>query len=71
MAALLLGLETALYLSDRLQVYKTYLATLPATPARQNFESCLVDYHALILRFLAGAIQIYSKGSIARAFEAF
>ena len=71
MATLLLGLETALYLSNRLQVYMDYSATLPATPARVNFESCLVEFHALILRFLAGAIRIYQKHSIARGFDAF
>jgi hypothetical protein len=48
-----------------------YWATLPASPARTNFESCLIEFHALILRFLAGAIRIYQKGSIARGFEAF
>jgi hypothetical protein len=31
----------------------------------------LVEFHALILRFLAGAICIYQKASIARGFEAF
>jgi hypothetical protein len=71
MAALLLGLETALYLSNRLQVYIGYWATLPATLARANFEACLVEFHALILRFLAGAIRVYQKGSITRGFEAF
>src|SRR5690349_18270756 len=71
MAALLLGLETTLYLSNRLQVYMAYWAILPASPARNHFESCLVEFHALILRFLAGAIRIYQKGSIANAFDAF
>src|ERR1700733_12454270 len=71
MAALLLGLETALYLSNRLHVYMVYWATLPASPARTNFEACLVEFHALILRFLAGAIRIYQKSSITREFEAF
>ena len=71
MAALLLGLETALYLSNRLQVYMAYLTTVPASPARNNFETCLVEYHALMLKFLAGAIRVYQKSSIRRAFEAF
>jgi hypothetical protein len=63
--AALLGLETALYLSNRLQVYMGYWVTLPTSPARVNFESCLIEFHALILRFLADAIRIYQKGSIA------
>jgi WD40 repeat protein len=71
MAALLLGLETTLYLSSRLQVYMGRWLALPTTPARVNFESCLVEFHALILQFLAGAMRIYQKGSIARGFEAF
>ena len=36
MSALLLGLETALYLSNRLQVYMAYLTTVPASPARNT-----------------------------------
>ena len=48
-----------------------YWATLPASPARVNFEACLVEFHALILRFLAGAIRVYEKSSISRRFEAF
>ncbi|OQV00709.1 NACHT domain-containing protein, partial [Cladophialophora immunda] len=71
MAALLLGLETALYLSNRLQVYIKYLTTLPASQARTNFETSLVEFYALILQFLAGAVRIYQKDSITRAFDAF
>ncbi|KAJ9601892.1 hypothetical protein H2200_013607 [Cladophialophora chaetospira] len=71
MAALLLGLETALYLSNRLRVYLGYLTILPISAARDNFEACLTEFHAMILRFLASAIRIYEKGSITRAFEAF
>jgi hypothetical protein len=71
MAALLLGLKTALYLSNRLRVYMVYWATLPASPARVNLESCLVEFHALILRFLAGAIRTYQKSSATRGFKAF
>lgn len=71
MAALLLGLETTLYLSNRLYVYMAYWATLPASPARANFEDSLVEFHALILRFLAGAIRVYQKGTIASRLEPF
>lgn len=67
MTALLLGVETTLYLSNRLQVFIAYMATLPATlpasAAHNNFEACLVEFHALILRFLAGAIRVCQKGS--------
>ncbi|EXJ95094.1 hypothetical protein A1O1_00213 [Capronia coronata CBS 617.96] len=71
MAALLLGLETALYLSNRLQAYMTYMATLPPSLTRGNLESCLIEFHALILRFLGKAIRLYQKGSITRVFDAF
>jgi hypothetical protein len=71
MEALLLGLEMTLYLSNRLEVYMAYLATFPPSQARTNFESCLVEYHALVLRFLARAIRIYQRGSVARGFDAF
>jgi WD40 repeat protein/Mrp family chromosome partitioning ATPase len=48
-----------------------YLNTLPASQARTNFETCLVEFYALILQFLADAVRIYRKGSITRAFDAF
>lgn len=48
-----------------------YWVVLPASPARDNLETCLVEFHALILRFLAGAIQVYQKGGVARGFGAF
>ncbi|OQU97031.1 NACHT domain-containing protein [Cladophialophora immunda] len=71
MEALVLGLEMTLYLSKRLEVYMTYLTAIPPGQARANFESCLVEFHALVLRFLARAIRIYQKGSFARGFDAF
>ena len=71
MAALMLGLETALYMSNRLKVYIDYLQTLPAGRAKENLEAALIDFHTLILRFLAAAIRIYQKGRLARAFDAF
>ncbi|KIW36652.1 uncharacterized protein PV06_11164 [Exophiala oligosperma] len=70
-AALVLGVETALYLSNRLRVYMAFLARLADTPARQNFAACLLEFHAMILRFLAQAIRIYQQGSMARGFKAF
>ena len=48
-----------------------YWTTLPVSPARITLEACLVEFHALILRFLAGAIRIYQKSSVTRGFEAF
>ncbi|OAP55758.1 hypothetical protein AYL99_09910 [Fonsecaea erecta] len=71
MEALVLGLEMTLYLSNRLEVYMNYITAIPPSQARANFESCLVEFHALVLRFLAQAIRIYQKGSVARGFDAF
>src|SRR5271154_2093948 len=71
MASLLLGIETCLYLSNRMQEYMKYLASLPATLARENFESCLVEFHALILGFLGTALRSFEKNSLGRGFEAF
>src|ERR1700761_1477037 len=71
MAALLLGLETALYLSSRLQVYMEFLTSLPISPARVNFETCLAEFHTFILRFLANAIRTYERRSVLRGLEAF
>jgi len=71
MTTLLVGLETALYMTCRLKAYMDYLPGLPATQARTNFETSLTDFYALILKFLAGAIQIYQKNTLARGWNAF
>src|SRR5438309_434966 len=55
MAALLVGLKTALYMMNRLKAYMDYLRELPATHTRTNFENSLTELHALILQFLARA----------------
>lgn len=71
MAALLMGLETVLYLSKRLEAYMTFLARVPAGQERANFETCLIEFNALILHFIATAIASYQNGSIARGWDAF
>lgn len=71
MAALLAGLKTSLYMINRLKAYMNYLRDLPVTQTRDNFETALTELHALILQFLARAIQSYQKSSLARAFDAF
>ena len=71
MAALLIGLETALSMSDRLKVYMDFWRNMPATQARMNFEAALIDFHVLLLRFLASAMRIYQKGRLTRAFDPF
>lgn len=71
MAALLEGLKTSLYTMNRLKVYMDYVRDLPLALTRTNFESSLTELHALILQFLARAIQIYRKNTLTRAFDAF
>lgn len=71
MAALLTGLKTTLYMMNRLKAYWEYLRELPETQSRTNFETALTELHAIILQFLARAIQIYQKTSLSRGFDAF
>lgn len=71
MCALLTGLDIALYVTNRLNVYVKYLHKLPSCPEQANFESRLVVLHATILQFFARAIKIYQKGSGRRMLEAF
>jgi hypothetical protein len=70
MAALFSGLETALYMTNRLKAYLEFFAGLPASLARTHFEKALVEFHLLLLQFLAKAIRTYQKGSAARAWDA-
>jgi hypothetical protein len=71
MEALLTGLNTALYMMNRLKVYLQYLLDVPAAQSRANFELVLIELHARILQFLARAIRIYQKSTLSRAFDAF
>jgi hypothetical protein len=71
MAVLLIGLKTSLYMTNRLKAYVDYLRYLPTTQTRANFELALAEFYTLMLQFLSRAIQIYEKGSLARAFDAF
>lgn len=71
MGALLVGLDIALYMMNRLKVYMDYLQDLPAALERTNFESSLTELHALILQFTARAIRICQKNSLTRALDAF
>lgn len=71
MAALLEGLNTALYMMNRLKLYLNYLRTLSYFQSQTQFKESLICLYALILEFLAGAIRIYRKNSLTRAFAAF
>jgi hypothetical protein len=71
MVGLLFGLNTALYMMNRLKAYMEHLPTLPTARTRTNFENSLIQFYATILKFLARAIRIYQKDSLTRAFDAF
>src|SRR5271154_2819111 len=71
MATLLVGLKTTLYMMKRLEAYMDYLGDLPATRTRTHFENSLTEFHALILQFLARAIQTYQKSALTRALDSF
>jgi NACHT domain len=73
-AALLMGVQTALYMINRLKAYLEFLAFLrdrPKTQPRANFETALIDFSGHTLQFLARAIQMYEKGGLSCAFAAF
>ena len=71
MAALLTGLEIALYMLNRLQVYLRYFVQLPVSKAASNFEEVLVRFYATILDFLGRAIHTFQQKSATRACKSF
>jgi hypothetical protein len=71
MAALLEGLKTAFYMMNRLKLYLNYLRKLPHLQSQIQFQESLICFYALILEFLAGAIRLYQKNTVTRAFAAF
>src|SRR5437879_5618075 len=71
MGALLIGMETALYMMNRLKVYLSYLRDLPDLLGRTEFGNSLTQFYAQILEFLASAFRIYQKNFVARALGSF
>ncbi|KAF7514051.1 hypothetical protein GJ744_004376 [Endocarpon pusillum] len=71
MAALLVGCETALYMTNRLKVYMSFLSSIPQGQSRSNLEEALIKMYACVLRFLAQAFQIYQQSTWKRNFLAF
>ncbi len=71
MAALLEGLKTAFYMMNRLNLYLNYLRNLSHFQSHAQFQESLAYFYALILEFLAGAIRIYQRNTVTRAFAAF
>jgi hypothetical protein len=70
MGALLSGLESALYVGNRLKVYYEYLPKLEDSQAQKNFEDALLKLQAKLLKFLAQAIILHDKKAIARTWIA-
>jgi hypothetical protein len=70
MGALLSGLETVLYMGNRLKVYYEFLPKLQASTARTNFEAALLELQVKLLKFLAKAMILYPKNPILRSWDA-
>lgn len=68
---LLVSLDTALHVANRLAVYVEYLHSIPSCPELANFESRLVALYATVLQFLAKAINIYGQNTVKRVIEIF
>lgn len=71
MASLLVGCKTVLYMINRLKAYMDFLNSLPPTLTRTNFETAMTELCALILSFLARAIEIYLRPTFQRALTSF
>jgi hypothetical protein len=72
MAALLLGLDRVLYITNRCKVYEMlFPPDLPIADAGRNLESALVDLYFHILQFLSKAIRLCDSSTTFRAFKAF
>jgi hypothetical protein len=70
MNALMEGMELALKVTNRLCAYFAYFQQLPAHLTTDNLRSALVDLYALILKFFATAIDVYSSHSAQRKLQA-
>jgi len=70
MATLLQGMQSALYIMNRLRVYLDFCVKVQKSQARQNLEVALIKLYASVLQFLARSTQLFSKGSSARAASA-
>lgn len=69
-AALVTGVELALYVSNRLKVYLNTFAGLPPSSATDNLRKSLVDLYVHVLGFLAQAIRVQRKKTIVRVVQA-
>ncbi|KAI7205061.1 WD40 repeat-like protein [Hortaea werneckii] len=69
-AVLVTGIELALYIGNRLKAYLDVFASLSPSSATDNFRKSLIDLYAHVLGFLAHAIRIQQKNSVARVMQA-
>jgi hypothetical protein len=70
MGVLFSGLETVLYMGNRLKVYYEFLPKLQVSTARTNFEAALLELQVKLLKFLAKAMILYPKNPILRSWDA-
>ena len=70
MAALLSGMNLSMYMANRLKVYLEYFIQLPYAIAKTQLKNSLVKMYALVLQFLATAIQTCERSRAGRALNA-
>lgn len=70
MATLLIGMDLALYIANRLKAYFDWFKYLPPGPAATNFKNALVKMYAHVLRFIAQAIRTYQTSLATRTWQA-
>ena len=70
MAALMGGMNVALWMANRLRAYFAYFQRLPPALTTSNLQKALVALYAHLLQFLAEAIRTYSTHTAARVLQA-
>lgn len=70
MGALLSGLETTLYVGNRLKVFYEFLPKLRICTAKTNFEAALLELQIKLLKFLTKAMILYRRNPILRSWNA-
>jgi hypothetical protein len=70
MTALMDGMNVALGAVNLLRAYHEYFRQLPAGLTTENLRNELVEMYALVLRFFAQAIRVYSSNTALRKIQA-
>lgn len=71
-AAFLVGIETVLYMSNRLKIYVDYFHTVAQTAgAKQLFQEALVELYYTIFKFLGKALKRHARSRTTNIWKAF